>query len=436
MSQLMIGFGRCDFSPDGSVSLNSTRTGTYLFDRLYASCVAWQEGDLTVLQYSLDLRSIYERAYNLIHGGVTEALGLPGNRIIISVTHNHSSPDMALLDRPQQMDWLNRIGLPAIIQAGKNALADLAPVTGAVAGTAQAPKTSAVRRCFRADGTLAGVASKKSTSPVVRHESNADQQLRVVRFFREGKKDLILLNYQVHAASCLSQYNDRISADIVGPIRKILEADGDAYAMYLQGACGNTSCGNKVPEEKADWPKDYYESGTLIGNFAKEALQNAKPLALGKLKFNWSELTCHVNHAKTHLAPKAEAIWEETDPEKKQQMMDEAGITSRYEVTAIIKRASFGATREMPLATLVCGELAMGFAPVELFDTCGKYFREASPCDMTFFCGYSMCYHCYVPSAKAFPNLGYEVLQCHYIPGTGEMIALELARQVRMLTQI
>lgn len=433
MGQLRIGFGRRDFSPDGSISMNSTKTGTYLFDHLYASCVAWQEDDLTVLQYSLDLRSIYERAYGIIHGAVTEEIGLPGNRIIISVTHNHSSPDMALLDRPEQMDWLNRIGLPAIIHAGKDALADLSPVNGAVAGTSQAPKTSSVRRCFRADGNLAGVASKKTNSPIVRHESDADQELRVVRFFREGKKDLILLNYQVHAASCLSQYNDRISADIVGPIRKVLEAEGDAYAVYLQGACGNTSCGTKVPEEKADWPKDYYESGTLIGNFAKSALQNAKPLTLGKLKFNWSELTCRVNHAKTHLADKALAIREETDPEKKQQMMDEAGITSRYEVTAIIKRSNYGDTRKMPLAALVCGELAMGFAPVELFDTCGKSFREASPCDMTFFCGYSMCYHCYVPSAAAFPNLGYEVLQCHYVPGTGEIIALELAHQVRTL---
>ena len=79
--------------------------------------------------------------------------------------------------------------------------------------------------------------------------------------------------------------------------------------------------------------------------------------------------------------------------------------------------------------------LAMGFAPVELFDICGRNFREASPCDMTFFCGYSMCYHGYMPSATAFPNLGYEVLQCHYVPGTGEVIALELARQVRMLKQ-
>ena len=113
--------------------------------------------------------------------------------------------------------------------------------------------------------------------------------------------------------------------------------------------------------------------------------------------------------------------------------MDEAGITSRYEVGSIIQRANFGETRQMPLSSIVVGDLAMGFAPVELFDTCGKNFRDASPCPMTFFCGYAMGYHSYMPSAIAFPNEGYEALQCHYVPGTGEMIALELARQVNML---
>ena len=110
--------------------------------------------------------------------------------------------------------------------------------------------------------------------------------------------------------------------------------------------------------------------------------------------------------------------------------MEEAGITSKYEVTAIIKRSAFGETREMPLSSLVLGELAMGFAPVELFDTCGKQFRDASSYPMTFFCGYTNGSHSYMPSAIAFPHGGYEVMECHYVPGTGEMIALKLAQMI------
>jgi len=433
MSTLMLGFGRADISPDGNVSMNSTQVGTYLFDPLYASCIAWQEDDLTFLQYSIDLRSLYDVPYSLFSAAVTEATGIPDDRIILSVTHNHSSPDVALLARPENKDWFERFGLPGFQKAGVDALADLSPVTGAEGGKTTTSGVTSVRRYFRENGLMAGVAAPKSDSPIARHESDADPELRAVRIFREGKKDLILVNFQVHAASCLGQFPGRICADIVGPIREALEADGTAYAVYLQGACGNTNSSTRVPAEKADWPENYHKSGQLIGQYALEALKKAKPLALGKLKYVRDEMTCTVNHAKTHLAEKAMAIREETDPDKKQQMMVEAGITSRYEVSSIIKRATYGATRQMPLAALVCGELAMGFAPVELFDACGRNFRDVSPCEMTFFCGYSLGYHSYMPSAPTYPNGGYEALQCHYVPGTGEMIALELARHVHRM---
>ena len=116
-------------------------------------------------------------------------------------------------------------------------------------------------------------------------------------------------------------------------------------------------------------------------------------------------------------------------------MMLDAGITSKYEVTAIIKRSNFGETREMPLSALCCGELAMGFAPVELFDTCGKAFRDASVYQTTFFCGYTNGSHSYMPSAIAFPHKGYEVLECHYVPGTGERIVLELLKHLSAMKQ-
>ena len=110
MSTLKIGFGRGDFSPDGNVSMNSTHTGTTLFDRLYANCIAWQDGETTILQYSIDLRSLYDVPYSILHNAVAEATGIPDDRIILSVTHNHSSPDGLVwlrseLNSGRKRDW-------------------------------------------------------------------------------------------------------------------------------------------------------------------------------------------------------------------------------------------------------------------------------------------------------------------------------------------
>lgn len=433
MSNLKMGFARVDFTPDGPVWLNSTIFGTVIAEPLFATAIAWQDGDLTVLQFSLDLRNIYDRFYNQLHAAVAEATGLDKDRILISVTHDHSAPDIALYGREENADWMERIGIPAVCRAGKEALADLVAVTGAVAGKAETYKVAFVRRYFRANGALYGIATPKSDSPLERHESEADPELRVVRFTREGKKDVIMVNFQTHAAHELSTHRDRIGADFVGFMREVIEKETGALSVYCQGACGNVNTFTRLEQEKEGWPAHYWAIGESIGRSALEALAAAKPITLGALKLDVGELECKVNHAKTHLADKAKEIAKIADPEEKAAAMAEAGISSRYELSAIINRATFGPSRRMPLAALVCGDFAQGFAPVELFDTCGKQFRDASPYKITFFNGYSLGSHNYMPSAIAFPNGGYEALQCHYVPGTGEMIALDLARRIHLL---
>ena len=77
MKQLSLGFGRCDFTPDVPVSMNSSRTGTEIGDRLYATCLAWQDENGIVLQYSLDLRNIYAPLYEMISKTVAEKTGIP-----------------------------------------------------------------------------------------------------------------------------------------------------------------------------------------------------------------------------------------------------------------------------------------------------------------------------------------------------------------------
>ena len=254
--------------------------------------------------------------------------------------------------------------------------------------------------------------------------------IRAVKISRQSKKDVVLVNFQTHAASGLGTHPTMLYADFVGTLRSELEANEDALCVYLQGACGNINCNARLPEDKIDWPDNCFKIGTAMAGFVKQALSEAAPLRLDSIRLKNEPLTCFVNHAKSHLAEKAKEIQAITDKEEQKKARDAAGITSRFEVGAIIRRSAFGETRQMPLSSLVLGDLAMGFAPVELFDTCGKQFRDASSYPMTFFCGYTNGSHSYMPSALAFPHEGYEALQCHYVPGTGEMIALKLAEMI------
>ena len=108
MSNLKLGFAKIDFTPQGPVWLNRSNYATIIKEPLYANCIAWQDGDLTVLQFSLDLRNIYDKFYNMVWDAVQKATGLPKKQIIIAVSHNHSAPDIALLTKRKMRSGLKK----------------------------------------------------------------------------------------------------------------------------------------------------------------------------------------------------------------------------------------------------------------------------------------------------------------------------------------
>ena len=432
MKQLMLGFAREDFSPDKPVRMNSQRTGEYVEDPIFVSCLSFSQGQTRVLLLSMDLRQMNGHFLDIVKPLVSQATGVPEESLIFNATHNHSYPDISCYDNPAVVDWRERIGIPAIIRAAKAAVADEKEVTGMAGGTSITDRISYVRRLQREDGTWYGIASANpSRAPFVAHESIADPELRAVRITRQGGKDVILVNYQTHAASALQQIPEAICADFVGPLRDRLEAQTGGLVVYLQGACGNTNYTPKLKASKEAALWEYRKVGEAMADYASAALNNAQPLALGDLQFRMGSTTCYVNHTKDHLAEIAMQIGEEPDPDKKLEMMHAAGIDNRYERSAIIKRVDMPQTEEMELASLAIGDLAMGFAPVELFDSVGVRFRQASPYPMTFFCGYSLNYRGYIPSHQVWPHGEYEVVMCHYLPGTGEQIVLGLTEQMQ-----
>ena len=77
----------------------------------------------------------------------------------------------------------------------------------------------------------------------------------------------------------------------------------------------------------------------------------------------------------------------------------------------------------------------IGFVTVtyEMFDTNGKFVKDNSPFEATFVLTCANQHNTYLPSAIGFENGGYEVEQCHFAPGTGEIIA---DLYVEMLTSL
>jgi len=436
MNQLQIGFAREIYTPDAPMPQNSKRTGYTVLTDIYVTCVALRSGDQTALVISNDLRGLSEPWINEYRALVLEESGLPEENIFITVTHNHSGPDISYYHkRADVADWVHRICFPAVRRAVRAAMEDLSPVKRVTSGKSEVKNVTFARRYLREDGTFSGIqGSNGSDSPLSHHENEADTELRALRFFRDGKKDVVFANFQVHAATALGAAHDVICSDFLHEFRNTVEKSGELSVIYLQGGCGNLNTYSKIYPDACN--KDFNRAGRLIGEGVLWALENSEDRRFDGLLIGREYYTGTVDHTRDHLLEKALAVQKEIrekglDDKTGRDIYVAAGFSGRLDVSAVITKSRMEKTARIPLSTLCFGDVGITFAPFEMFDTNCIQIREASPFEFTLTVGYANARHHYLPCAYSFSNGGYECQQCYYIPGTGETVALEFLKQLR-----
>lgn len=434
MTQVKLGFGRQSITPDYPVRMNSQCTNNEVWHEIFAHVLYLCDDTEKVLVINLDERELYAHFLDPLRPMVAEKTGVPEDKIIFCTTHNHSCPDVGASDGNAVLEkWKKELAYPGILRAAEEAVLDAKPVVRMTGGKAISPRLNFVRRYQLEDGTWKGIATANtSTSPRVAHESEADLEFRAVRLYREGGKDIVLMNYQTHAAGALSVFQDKLNADFCGELRDDVEAATGTYAVYLQGACGNTNYFTYLKEEKEkDEIRDYREVGHTLAKTALEALENSSELPLGKLRVRAEKYMAWVDHRLDHLKERALEIADMDDAAQRQEAMRQAGINNRYELWGIVRRANLPAQNPTDLSSIAIGDFAMAFCPHEMFDQLGRQLRDISPYPMTFPCNYAQVYCGYMPSQNMVPHGEYEVNMCYYIPGTGETEILRLGAQLQ-----
>lgn len=426
MDRFLAGFGRCDITPVGPTRINSSRVSDHILDPLYITCVAVSDGEETALMITVDLRNVYGHITVPGFEAICAATGVPADHIFLTATHNHSAPDVSNVEDESIQRYLKDIFFPQLTECAKLAVADLKPATLAINQGDTEPMNH-VRRILLADGTWKGPnTSNKSEAERVRHESEADHELRLIRFIREGGKDILMANWQAHATRTASMDSLAISADYIGACRTLVEEEQDVLFAYFQGAAGNVNFVTRIPGRLRYM--EHTEIGASLNRTVSELLRDMKPVKAGKLQVKNTGYEASVDHSRSCLFDAAMQIHLEKDAEKRKVLLEQNDIHSVYEASAIIRRQDLAQTNVIPLSAVCFGDVGIAFTPQEMFDTNGMQLRAASPFKMTFSCAYTNGSYSYMPSATAFPHGEYEVFQCDYVPGTGETCALELAR--------
>lgn len=436
--EFKVGYNRQIANPTEPVPLQGysnepQRLHKAITEDICVTAVAYSDGTTTVMTIGTDLCTLFEPFATDVRQAVCAATGLTEEQVYIAATHTHSGPALAR-DEFESIVRYKKEFSEAIERAAKEAMADLKPARMYV-GSIETEKLNFVKHYKMRDnntGEISCIGDQYGTEAgktFIDHMTKADPTLHIVKFTREGGKDVVVANFRAHPHFTGGYFKYDLSSDYIGAFRLAFEAMHDCHCVYFQGACGNLNSSTRMAGERRYTTCRSYGMGLAAS--AYECMQkHLKEVTPGPIKVKQVQFYADINHTMNHLADEGQRIWgmwrETYDKKLCEEDAAKFGIHSIYHAWAIYANST--RTREkdglMVLNAVSLGdELAFVTFPGELFDSLSVRMEDGSPFKTTLLLGY--CYHHinYLPSMAAFKYGSYEVDTTRFKPGTGEEVA-------------
>lgn len=388
---------------------------------IYTTCVALSDGDKTIVIFTNDLISSTKLLTQDIKAAVGQAVGIPPEQVYITNIHSHSTPRlMRDPNIPGSMELAERM-LQRMPLMAKAAIEDMAPAQMYV-GTKQLPGMVSVRHYLLRDGTYAGpnFGTGNPATDGIHEATRPDETLMLVRFARQEKKDILLVNWQAHPCRPWEIGRKKIAPDYIGPLRDRLTELSDTLVAYIPGASGNQIMDTYIQGRKHGL--NYIQYGEKLADEANELLPRLQPMEgtpIRNIRLNYQ---ARANHAKEHMqeeAKKVVAIFHAQDRDAANAEGRKYGFSSVYEAMSILGRPSRGATFDLELNAFSLGQLGAITGEMEMASTTAIPVRYNSPFDATLV----LCRNfTYVPAYAAYDYGAYEACSTPYAQGTAEEV--------------
>lgn len=442
MKDYLVGFGRVDITPNYQVSLGGygnyiNRHNDVTLDPLYATCVAiTDENDTTIVYCAVDNIRVLQQVMDGYREGVHAATGIPKDRIFANASHTHSGPETKPLTGIAGRDQYIAQQTEGMIQAAKLALADRSEAK-MFGSSIDVAGMNFVKHYTLDNGKVAGDNHGSfKDAKITGHCAPADPQMQLLKFVREGKKDILIANWQAHATVTGGINFTNLSADFPGSTRMSFEEKvPGCYFLYMQGSCGDLNPKSYIPEE--DCTRDYILYGQQLSDYAIRGMENMTEYPAGPIKTKQEIFTGKVNHTLDHLVPQGGKIWvyfaETGDRSTANKMAREIGLESVYHAGTICSRAKQPEEHSVELDVIQLGDVAIACNPHEFFNRLGKFVKDSSPYKHTLMSAYSNGFESYLPTKAGYEYGCYEADVGIFAPGEGENMADALVRMLHEL---
>lgn len=416
---LQAGFSRADVTaPLGSylAGYYHERYAEGVLDPIELNAIALSDGENKAVIIVSDFQGIRKAWADPIREKISERTGLNINSITISSLHQHTSvalrPGKAnnVINDNAYLDFLYRKFCDVAVMA----LDDLSDAVMTIGEEETAEQISFIRRYKLKDGTY-------KTNPfnvedrILEPAEKPDNTVRLIRFKRENKKDIALVNFACHpdVAGGL-----KFTADWCGFVRKFVESDNeDVSCVLVNGFQGDSNHINFMGEKKRGLERAI-EMGRIIADTVKKIWDKGE-------KIEETEVSSYVDVAYSPTSQDKIEFYEECKKlykEKPGQANEktESGIAYSEAGRIISTVESAPLIQKIPITAITVGKVVLVGIGCEPFTNYGANIRKKFP-DKFILTSCCMNGHeGYLPTKVSFEQGGYEAITSPYTPQVEE----------------
>lgn len=282
------------------------------------------------------------------------------------------------------------------------------------------------------DGTYRGSNFGSSTSGIKCHARPTDPRMVLIRFAREEKPDIVMMNWQAHNDNVRDVGYYNLSSSYTGHVRKQFEKLTGMYFAFFQGASGDQNPESWVPAERHGL--NYIQYGEKLAQHAVDALPKLQPVTGAGIKTTRLHFQAPVDHSWDHMLEQANEVfrvWKTVGKEEGDALGKTYGFTSSYQSRDIRNRAKMGTHLEMQLNAFRIGDMGFVTGPNEMFSTVGIHVRANAPFETVFIIAGN---YLYLPCEQAYDIRSYEADTGYFAKGTAEKMAdtfVEMLKEVK-----
>lgn len=402
MGRLKAGATKKDITPPIGIHLSGyiKRFGpsTGIHDPLLANFLWVDDGFEGFLFISMDVLNISDEFAAEAKKGISEALGVEDNKILIASTHTHSAPGIHLFRNSGMRDkaWEEKV-FHILISGSREALQN-------------------AKRAFL------GIGKDQSNIGINRRkrEGKTDADLSLACFFDDKKEPFaVIANYGCHPV-VLDEANFHISADYVDSFRCQFESSFSSHMtiLFFTGATGDVD-----PIERGD----FSISKKLGEALALKALGITNNMELkADVEFKASRAFLRIPYGWLPSLEEAEIAYKENllqyqkavdKGDNTEIMIRQAFLLWAEDLRRRTQEKNLPKYLDVELQSLKLGDAIFLACPFELFSSLSLELRKSSETENLFIICYANGYQSYLPDEEAIQEGGYEVEEAYKYVG-------------------